>query len=125
MCQPARQQRLQALQRLIAIGQQCIEPGMLCHQGRETGNAQPLYPVEIATGCRKTARIVKGLGKTPLRLTWDGIAIHGSPVMNGYASHGCIGVPNDFGRKLYAVTKLGDEVIITRGKRIGKGDSII
>ncbi|NQX94487.1 MAG: L,D-transpeptidase family protein, partial [Erythrobacter sp.] len=25
-----------------------------------------------------------------LRLTWDGIAIHGSPVINGYASHGCI-----------------------------------
>ncbi len=31
-----------------------------------------------------------------LRLTWDGIAIHGSPVMNGYASHGCIGVPDEF-----------------------------
>lgn len=59
------------------------------------------------------------------RLTNDGIAIHGTKVEKGYASHGCIGVPNDFGRKLYAVTKLGDEVIITRGKRIGKGDSIL
>jgi len=60
-----------------------------------------------------------------LRLTWDGIAIHGSPVMNGYASHGCIGVPNDFGKKLFGVTKLGDVVYITRGKRIGKGDSLV
>ncbi len=60
-----------------------------------------------------------------LRLTWDGIAIHGSPVMNGYASHGCIGVPDDFAAKLFAATKRGDKVIITRGKMVGVGDKIL
>lgn len=60
-----------------------------------------------------------------LRLTWDGISIHGSPVQNGYASHGCIGTPNDFAAKLFAVASKGDTVIITRGKMIGMGDSII
>jgi lipoprotein-anchoring transpeptidase ErfK/SrfK len=59
------------------------------------------------------------------RLTNDGIAIHGTKVEKGYASHGCIGVPNDFGKKLFGVTKLGDVVYITRGKRIGKGDSLV
>jgi hypothetical protein len=59
------------------------------------------------------------------RLTQDGIAIHGTKVEKGYASHGCIGVPNDFGRKLFAVSKLGDVVYITRGKRIGEGDSLV
>ena len=59
------------------------------------------------------------------RLTNDGIAIHGTKVEKGYASHGCIGVPNDFGKKLFAVTKLGDVVYITKGKRIGKGDSLV
>lgn len=59
------------------------------------------------------------------RLTNDGIAIHGTRVEKGYASHGCIGVPNAFGKKLFAVTKLGDVVYITRGKRIGKGDSLV
>jgi hypothetical protein len=60
-----------------------------------------------------------------LRLTWDGIAIHGSPVMNGYASHGCIGVPDEFAAKLFAAAKRGDKVIITRGKMIGIGDKVM
>lgn len=60
-----------------------------------------------------------------LRLTWDGIAIHGSPVMNGFASHGCIGVPDDFAEKLFATARRGDKVVITRGKMIGVGDRIM
>ncbi|MFM7376627.1 MAG: L,D-transpeptidase family protein [Erythrobacter sp.] len=60
-----------------------------------------------------------------LRLTWDGIAIHGSPVMNGYASHGCIGVPDDFAAKLFAAAKRGDKVIVTRGRMVGLGDKIL
>lgn len=60
-----------------------------------------------------------------LRLTRDGVAIHGSPVLNGYASHGCIGVPDDFARQLFAVAKRGDKVIITRGKMVGVGDKIL
>lgn len=60
-----------------------------------------------------------------LRLTWDGIAIHGSPVMNGYASHGCIGVPDPFAEKLFALARRGDKVIITRGQMIGLGDKIM
>lgn len=60
-----------------------------------------------------------------LRLTWDGIAIHGSPVLNGYASHGCIGIPDDFAAKLFAAAKRGDKVIITRGRMVGLGDKIL
>lgn len=60
-----------------------------------------------------------------LWLTTTGIAIHGSPVMNGYASHGCIGVPDDFAAKLFAAAKRGDKVIITRGKMVGVGDKIL
>ncbi len=60
-----------------------------------------------------------------LWLTNTGIAIHGSPVMNGYASHGCIGVPDEFAARLFAATKRGDKVIITRGKMIGIGDKVM
>lgn len=60
-----------------------------------------------------------------LRMTWDGIAIHGSPVMNGYASHGCVGVPNPFAEKLFAIAKRGDKVIVTRGKMVTVGDKLI
>ena len=59
------------------------------------------------------------------RLTNDGVSIHGTKVEKGYASHGCIGVPNSFGEKLFAITKLGDKVYITRGKQVGQGDSLI
>lgn len=58
-------------------------------------------------------------------LTVDGVAIHGTKVEKGYASHGCVGVPNDFAKRLFAVTEVGDKVYITRGKRVGKGDSLV
>ncbi len=60
-----------------------------------------------------------------LRLTWGGIAIHGSPVLNGYASHGCVGVPDEFAAKLFAAAKRGDKVIITRGQMVGVGDKVL
>lgn len=59
-----------------------------------------------------------------LRLTSDGVAIHGSEVENGYASHGCVGVPNDFAAKLFAIARKGDRVIITRGQKAGVGSTL-
>jgi lipoprotein-anchoring transpeptidase ErfK/SrfK len=57
-----------------------------------------------------------------LRLTHDGIAIHGgSTVEPGWASHGCIGTPDAFVSKLFAIASKGDRVIITRGKRADVG----
>ena len=47
-----------------------------------------------------------------LRLTKDGVAIHGSNVRKGWATHGCIGVPLDFARLLFAVARKGDPVFI-------------
>jgi lipoprotein-anchoring transpeptidase ErfK/SrfK len=57
-----------------------------------------------------------------LWLITTGIAIQGSPVTNGYASHGCIGVPDPFAAKLVAATKRSDKIIITRSRMIGIGD---
>jgi len=58
------------------------------------------------------------------RLTDDGITLHASNVERGYASHGCIGMPKPFAAKLFAATKVGDRVFITRGKQVGIGDTI-
>ena len=60
-----------------------------------------------------------------MRLTNDGVAIHGSKVQKGYATNGCIGVPDEFARLVFEQAKLGDRVIVTDGKRIGVGDPII
>ena len=59
------------------------------------------------------------------RLTDDGITLHATNVENGYASHGCIGTPLAFAKKLFATTKVGDVVIITRGKTAGVGDPLV
>jgi lipoprotein-anchoring transpeptidase ErfK/SrfK len=57
-----------------------------------------------------------------MRLTNDGVAIHGGSVVEpGWASHGCIGTPDAFVAKLFAIAKTGDRVIITRGKRAELG----
>lgn len=47
-----------------------------------------------------------------LRLTADGVAIHGSLVAKGWATHGCIGVPLAFARLLFAAAHKGDLVAI-------------
>lgn len=59
-----------------------------------------------------------------MRLTNDGVTIHGTRVENGYASHGCVGVPTPFARKLFGIAALGTPVYITRGKMVGLGDSL-
>jgi len=52
-----------------------------------------------------------------LRLTHDGVAIHGgSAVERGWSSHGCIGTPDEFVSRLFAIARRGDRVIITRGQ---------
>ena len=60
-----------------------------------------------------------------MRLTNDGVSIHGSKVERGYATNGCIGVPDEFAAKLFAKAHVGDRVIITDGKQLKLGDPII
>ena len=48
-----------------------------------------------------------------LRLTPDGVSIHGSNVRWGAATHGCVGVPLKFAEKLFEQVKVGDRVTIT------------
>jgi lipoprotein-anchoring transpeptidase ErfK/SrfK len=47
-----------------------------------------------------------------LRLTTDGVSIHGSNVRWGYATHGCVGVPTAFAAKLFDAVAVGDDVLI-------------
>jgi lipoprotein-anchoring transpeptidase ErfK/SrfK len=39
-------------------------------------------------------------------------------------THGCIGVPLAFAKKLFGVAKLGDRVIVTRGETLEPGKPI-
>ncbi|HEX8382782.1 MAG TPA: L,D-transpeptidase family protein [Sphingomonas sp.] len=47
------------------------------------------------------------------RLTWDGIALHAGANPGFPASHGCIRLPTAFAKKLFEVTTLGTNVVVT------------
>lgn len=93
------------------------------------GTQEKPTPLGVFPITQKKESHVSNLYGAPMpfmqRLTNDGISIHASNVQNGFASHGCIGTPLPFARKLFAATKMGDIVIITRGKQVGLGDPLI
>jgi len=103
--------------------------------GYEIGAAVILYganevptPLGVFPITQKDADHVSNLYDAPmpymLRLTNDGISIHGSEVDIDSATHGCIGVPKKFAKLLFAQAKIGDKVIVTNGKALDMGESI-
>src|SRR5262245_35839120 len=50
-----------------------------------------------------------------LRITWNGIALHGGPLPGYAASHGCVRMPFGFAEKLFDKVNLGMRVIISPG----------
>lgn len=105
--------------------------------GYEIGAAAILYgrddkptPLGAFPITQKRAKHVSNLYGAPMpwmmRLTNDGITIHGSDsVAPGYATHGCVAVPNAFAKKLFEASKVGDLVIVTSGKRLEMGEAIV
>ena len=104
----------------IDLGRQLLS---VFRSGHEIGSAVILYgtdrkptPTGSFTVLEKNPHYYSRSYNAPmpymLRLTNDGVAIHGSNVREGWASHGCIGVPLDFARLLFAVASKGDLVVI-------------
>ena len=113
--------------RVISVFREGYEIGAAAALLGTEEHPTPLGTFPILTKERHNVSEKYGNAPMPwtLRLTWDGVAIHGgSQVENGYASHGCIGVPDEFASRLFDLAKKGDRVIITRGARIGLGDTI-
>ena len=97
--------------------------------GHEIGTAVVLYgadekqtpngvfPVIAKIKAHKSATYTGAPMPYTLRLTQDGVAIHGSDVRWGAATHGCIGVPVEFAQKLFGQVAKGDQVLIISDKR--------
>ena len=94
--------------------------------GHEIGTAVILYGADgLATPTGKfpvLAKLKDHVSQTydapmpyTLRLTADGVSIHGSNVRWGFATHGCVGVPTAFAAKLFDSVSVGDEVLIVGG----------
>ena len=103
--------------------------------GHEIGAAAILFgadakptPLGVYPITQKSKDHVSNIYHAPmpymLRLTNDGIAVHASEVADGYMTHGCIGVPLPFAKKLFETAKLGDKVIITRGETLAVGEPV-
>ncbi|MGB6752385.1 MAG: L,D-transpeptidase family protein, partial [Xanthobacteraceae bacterium] len=48
-----------------------------------------------------------------LRITWNGIALHGGPLPGYAASHGCVRMPYGFAEKVFDKAPMGMRVIIS------------
>lgn len=93
------------------------------------GTEEKPTPTGVFPITQKARHHVSNIYDAPMpymqRLTNDGITLHATKVEWGYASHGCIGMPEAFAKKVFETTKLGDRVFITRGKMVGLGDSLV
>jgi lipoprotein-anchoring transpeptidase ErfK/SrfK len=97
--------------------------------GHEIGTAVILYGADglptptgkfpILAKMKNHRSITYGDAPMPytLRLTNDGVSIHGSNVRWGFATHGCVGVPKAFAAKVFDQVKTGDEVLIVSGDK--------
>ncbi len=86
------------------------------------GDALKPTPTGVFPITQKSKDHISNIYGTPmpymLRMTNDGISIHGTDVKWGWGTRGCIGVPNEFAALLFQQVKLGDRVIVTDGKII-------
>ena len=108
----------------IDLGQQLIS---VFRNGHEIGTAMILYganshetPLGRFPILSKTVNHRSRKYDAPmpyaLWLTEDGVALHGSKVRSGSATHGCIGLPIGFARHLFEQAQRGDKVLILRSR---------
>ena len=92
-----------------------IGTAVILYGATEKQTPDGVFPVKAKIEDHKS--ITYGNAPMPytLRLTDDGVSIHGSDVRWGAATHGCIGVPIEFARKLYGQVSRGDQVVIVSG----------
>ncbi|HRP72198.1 MAG TPA: L,D-transpeptidase [Luteimonas sp.] len=105
------EQRAYVYRNGMAIGVSTISSGK---QGKET-------PTGVFTILQKNKDHRSNLyNNAPMpymqRLTWDGIALHGGTLPGYPASHGCVRLPLEFARLLFAETRNGDTVVVANAK---------
>lgn len=104
--------------------------------GHEIGTAVILYgdavsPTPLGTFpvTEKDADHISNIYHTPMpyamRLTNDGIFVHGSNVRWGWGSNGCVGIPVPFAKKLFAQSEIGTRVHIGNNRDLAIGKPVL
>jgi len=86
-----------------------IGPGVILYGADEKQAPAGNFPVLAKSAHHRSSTYDAEMPYT-LRLTPDGVAIHGSDVREGAATHGCIGVPLAFAEHLFSSVRTGDLV---------------
>ena len=105
---------------IIDLGKQLIS---VFRDGHEIGTAVILYGADekptptgsfsiLAKFRNHRSSLYQAEMPYTLRITADGVAIHGSNVRERSATHGCIGVPLDFAERLFPEVAVGQQVNI-------------
>ena len=92
-------------------GEYEIGTSVILYGADEKRTPTGIFPI-LARSAKHRSSLYDAEMPYTLRLTNDGVAIHGSDVRQGAATHGCIGVPLAFAARLFANARQGDEVIV-------------
>ena len=92
-----------------------IGTAVILYGAQEKETPDGIFPVLAKIKDHRSATYDGAPMPYTLRLTGDGVAIHGSDVRWGAATHGCIGVPLPFAAKLFEQVSKGDQVVIVSG----------
>jgi hypothetical protein len=82
-----------------------------------SGKAGHATPTGVFTILQKDANHRSSLyNSAPMpfqqRLTWDGVALHAGGLPGYPESHGCVHLPYEFSRQLFAITPMGATVVV-------------
>jgi hypothetical protein len=111
--------RVDLKRQLISVfrGGHEIGTAVILYGASEKETPAGLFPVLAKMQDHKSITYDNAPMPYTLRLTEDGVSIHGSDVRWGRATHGCIGVPLEFAHKLFDQVAKGDQVTIVSGER--------
>jgi hypothetical protein len=111
--------RVDLKRQLISVfrGGHEIGTAVILYGASEKATPAGLFPVLAKMQDHKSITYDNAPMPYTLRLTEDGVSIHGSDVRWGRATHGCIGVPLEFAHKLFDQVAKGDQVTIVSGER--------
>ena len=59
------------------------------------------------------------------RLTWDGVALHAGHLPGRAASHGCVRLPWDVARRLFAITNFTSTVVLVTPERVHSAETAL
>ena len=104
------EQRLYVYRNGVAIGDSAISSG---RSGHETPSG--IFTILQKDRDHRSNKYDDAPMPYMERLTWDGVAMHGGTLPGYPASHGCVRLPHDFARRLFAITSRGDTVVVANG----------